>query len=110
MDYVGLGRRIKSARRAQSLTQERLAETVGISLSFLGHIERGSRKASLDTLVKLANTLGESLDDLLKDSLNAKPKESAKAPIEALDDQVENVDILNELSHYVGSIKDGWND
>lgn len=80
MDYIGLGRRIKTARREQNITQEELSARVGISLSFLGHIERGSRKASMETLVKLANTLGESLDHLMRDSLHINEEEEPPMP------------------------------
>ena len=69
MDYKDLGNRVRTVRRQQSLTQEQLAEKVGISASFLGHIERGTRKASLDTLVKLCNALKVSPRVLLQDSL-----------------------------------------
>lgn len=51
------------------MTQDQLSEKAGISLSFLGHIERGSRKSSLETLVSLANALEVSADYLLQDSL-----------------------------------------
>ena len=64
MDYESLGMRIRRARKAAGMTQADLAEKLGISTSFLGHIERGTRKASLDTLVKMANELGVSLDSL----------------------------------------------
>lgn len=57
MDYIDLGRRVKELRRKQSLTQEALAEKLDISTSFLGHIERGTRIASLETLVKLCIAL-----------------------------------------------------
>lgn len=50
VDYVALGQRIRSHRCALHLTQEELAERVGISASFLGHIERGSRVLSVETL------------------------------------------------------------
>lgn len=69
MLYADLGRRIKQQRLLAKLTQDQLAERAGISLSFLGHIERGTRKASLDTLVKLANALKVSPSLLLQDSL-----------------------------------------
>lgn len=46
MDYRLLGARVQRARRINGLTQERLAEMAGISLSFMGHIERGTRKAA----------------------------------------------------------------
>ena len=55
---------------ALQITQEKLSERAGISLSFLGHIERGTRKASLDTVVKLCNALKVSPSILLQDSLD----------------------------------------
>ena len=69
MPYQDLGRRVKQQRILAQMTQEKLAEKAGISLSFLGHIERGTRKASLDTLVKLCNALKVSPRVLLQDSL-----------------------------------------
>lgn len=65
MDYRLLGARVQRARRINGLTQGRLAEMAGISLSFMGHIERGTRKASVETLVALARALGVSTDALL---------------------------------------------
>ena len=69
MDYKELGIQIRAQRKHFRLTQEELAEQAGISLSFLGHIERGSRKASIETLVSLANALNISTDTLLQGSL-----------------------------------------
>lgn len=69
MDYVKLGIRIRNYRKKLHYTQEQLAEAAGISLSFLGHIERGSRKASLETIVNLCNALNVSPELLLQDSL-----------------------------------------
>lgn len=70
MLYQGLGKRIRQQRQLAQMTQEKLAEAAGISLSFLGHIERGTRKASLDTLVKICNVLKVSPQLLLQDSLD----------------------------------------
>ncbi len=64
MDYAAMGQRIKQARKARHLTQEQLAEVCGLSASFLGHIERGTRKASLETLYALCETLQVSADYL----------------------------------------------
>ena len=47
------------------MTQEGLAERVEISASFMGHIERGSRKMSVDTLCRIAHALDCSADNLL---------------------------------------------
>lgn len=70
MDYGKLGYRIHYYRKQQHLTQEQLAEFAGISLSFLGHVERGTRKASLETIVAICNALTVSPQSLLQDSLS----------------------------------------
>lgn len=69
IDYVALGHRIKEARKAKNVTQEVLAGACSVSTSHIGHIERGSRTPSLDTLFKIAATLNVSMDSLLFDSV-----------------------------------------
>lgn len=71
MDYKDLGARVRIARRSAGLTQEELSEKVGISASFLGHIERGTRVASLETLIGLCNTLNVTPEYLLSASLHS---------------------------------------
>ena len=71
IDYTALGHRIKEARKAKNVTQEALASACSVSTSHLGHIERGSRTPSLDTLFKIAVTLDVSMDSLLFDSIGA---------------------------------------
>lgn len=70
MDYEALGKRIRSQRKLLGMTQEELSEKVGVSCSFIGLIERGSRKLSLETLVNISEALNISCDALLQDSLN----------------------------------------
>ena len=50
MDYKAMGKRIRRARRRQDITQEQLAELADVSTSFIGHIERGTRVPSVQTL------------------------------------------------------------
>ena len=70
VDYVKLGERIRKQRILNQLTQEQLAESAGISTSFVGHIERGEKKASIETIVALCNALEVSPAVLLQDSLS----------------------------------------
>ena len=65
MDYERIGKNIRVLRKRKQYTQASLAEKTGISTSFLGHVERGSRVASLETLASLAEALGVSLDVLV---------------------------------------------
>ena len=65
INYVNLEQKIKSTRKERGYTQEKLAEICDISTGFLGHIERGTRKLSLDTLFCIATVLNVSIDYLL---------------------------------------------
>lgn len=56
-DYVIIGSRVRRRRKELGLTQEQLAEMAAISTPFLGHIERGTRKCSVETLVHIAEAL-----------------------------------------------------
>ncbi|PKM79858.1 MAG: XRE family transcriptional regulator [Firmicutes bacterium HGW-Firmicutes-14] len=74
MNYKKLGERIRNERLSLEITQEVLAEKAGISVSFLGQVERGERKPSLETVVNIANSLGVTVDFLLADSYRVVPK------------------------------------
>ena len=67
MDQVAIGARIKAARERVHLTQEQLAEIIDISPTHMSVIERGVKTPKLDTLVRIANALGDSTDALIQD-------------------------------------------
>lgn len=69
IDYTEIGYKIRQARLAHSYSQEQLAEICGISTAFLGHIERGTRAMSLETLISLSVNLDMSIDYLLLDEI-----------------------------------------
>ena len=70
VDYEKLGVRVRQQRELNNLTQSQLARKVGVTGSFIGHIERGEKKASVDTVVALCNALEVSPTILLQDSLS----------------------------------------
>mgnify|MGYP001625929045 FL=1 len=67
MDYYKLGQRIRKYRRAQKLSQEHLAEAVGMSVTHMSHIETGNTKLSLAVFVSIAEALQVQTDELLYD-------------------------------------------
>ncbi|MFL0250131.1 helix-turn-helix domain-containing protein [Clostridium neuense] len=69
MNYTALGKRIREERLKLNLTQEQLAESIDVSNSYIGLIERGERSVTLETLVKIAKRLGVTVDYLLKESI-----------------------------------------
>lgn len=62
--YQNFGNIVRMKRRQLALTQK-LAELTDMSLSFLGHIERGSRKCSIKTMQKLCKILNIDGNDAL---------------------------------------------
>ena len=64
INYSEIGNKIKQKRRELGYSQEELAEICGISASYIGHIERGSKKMSIPIAVSIAHALQLSLDYL----------------------------------------------
>ena len=64
-----LGERIYEIRKKRKLTQSELAEMVGISNTYLSHIENGSKNMSMDTFIDIVNALGVTADELLIDNI-----------------------------------------
>lgn len=65
LDYGKMGMRIRQVRKAKGWSQSELAEKCGISMSFLGHIERGTRIMSMETFVNICRALEAGADELL---------------------------------------------
>ena len=57
MKYFDIGQRIRRYRKACGLSQEALAQKVGISVTHMSHIETGNTKLSLPVLAKIAEEL-----------------------------------------------------
>lgn len=65
MDYYAIGQRIRKFRKANRLSQEQLAEKVGISVTHMSHIETGNTKLSLEVFAEIARALDARSDELL---------------------------------------------
>lgn len=61
-----MGLRIKIRRKKLFLTQETIAEQLGISVKHFSEVERGIAGLSIENLVNLSNILGLSLDYIVK--------------------------------------------
>lgn len=79
VDYKALGEQISMARKASGMTREMLADSAEVSLSFLDDIERGERKVSLETTVRIFAVLKLSLDAaLLPNGISAQELSAGK--------------------------------
>lgn len=70
MDLKALGQNLRKCRKEQKLSQEKLAEAVGLSANYIGLIERGEKQPALDTLVNILNALDASADAILAGDIN----------------------------------------
>jgi len=52
------GKRLQQCRVASKLTQEELAERVGLTIESISNMERGIHGPSFDSLEKISNALG----------------------------------------------------
>lgn len=68
INFLKLGERIKAYRIKQGLTQERLAEKVGVNETYISRVETGSAKPSLKLLFNLSVALETTMDNLIIDS------------------------------------------
>ena len=61
-----LGRRIKELRKKRAMSQDQLAERIGVDPKHLSRIETGNGYPSLDTLENLAGALNMNLRDFFE--------------------------------------------
>ena len=61
-----LGERIRTIRKTQGLSQERLAERSNLHPVFISNLENGLRRASICTYNSVAEALGVTLSELVE--------------------------------------------
>ena len=65
VDYTEVGNRIRIQRQYFDMSREKLAELLDLSPYFVGQVERGERKMSISTLIKVSQRLHISIDYLI---------------------------------------------
>ncbi len=96
---VNVGKRIKYFRKKLNLSQEKLALEAGINPAFLGHLERGLKSPTVDTLAKVSGALGITLSELLffeeEENLNVMAVRKASEVLNSL--PPEKAEALSEI-------------
>nr|WP_122012527.1 helix-turn-helix transcriptional regulator [Maliibacterium massiliense] len=62
---VEIGRRVREARQADKMTQEKLAERAELSIQFIAEIEAGKKSMTTSSLYKVARALHVPADYLV---------------------------------------------
>ena len=96
--FKDLGARIAGARKAQNLTQQQLADLLGIAQQTLAHYESGDRCFPASVLPKLAEKLGLTVDELL--GQDGRPK-AKRGPAPKLQRQFERISQLPRATQQV---------
>lgn len=92
-DPKEFGKRMKEARNRKGLTQERLAEMLGVDRLHVNRLEKGAKACSIDLLIDISQLLDVSTDYLLKGT----PVISSNARVRMLSALTELTAIINEL-------------
>lgn len=71
INYKAIGSRIKAERKKQGISQEKLSQKADLTTSHISHIETANTKLSLPALLKIANALHVTADQLLYDNISA---------------------------------------
>jgi transcriptional regulator with XRE-family HTH domain len=61
------GRRVRAQRLKRGWSQERLAQEVGLHMTYVSSVERGERNVTLLSIVRLAQALGVNAGLLVRD-------------------------------------------
>jgi len=106
---VAIGQRIKELRMKAGISQQKLAEMLGVSRPTITQIESGERKVSSDELIKLAEIFNVSIDHLI--GLKGEPEvvlqEQEKKPGRSIEPDMrinvpqKNLDKFREILLYI---------
>lgn len=112
-DYTAIGTRLKEARNSKGITQQQLADIMGVSVSYVKNTERGG-KPSIEYLLVVANECQVSTDWLLigVQSIPAEQgtSQATTQKIEAIfdPDLKDMMDVLKSLMENGDSDLRGW--
>jgi transcriptional regulator with XRE-family HTH domain len=65
--YRIVGNAVRAQRKRARLSQEQLAEKADLTRNYIGEIERGEKKVTLDTLARVAKALKIRVAELTRD-------------------------------------------
>ena len=71
VDYRAIGTRIQQKRKEKKLTQEQLAEKLGVSVGYVSQMERGIVKINLDRLAEIGTLLETELPYFITGTVSA---------------------------------------
>lgn len=83
MEYELIGKRVKKARREKGITQEKFAEELGVSVSFISQVETGEKKFNLARISEVSKILERPISYFV-DGYEGKSEDDLKEIIDLL--------------------------
>ena len=92
--YQALGQRIAAFRKDQDLTQQQLAEILGISQQTMAHYEGGRLRVAVVMLAPPGKALAVSIKELVGETPTAQKGKNKRGPMPVLQRQIEQISQL----------------
>ncbi|OBR66718.1 hypothetical protein A7K91_00090 [Paenibacillus oryzae] len=73
-----LGERLRTYRRRKNMTQEELAHRASFSTSFISDVERAEKSPTIESLVRITDALGITLEELFANTQAGKKTKEAE--------------------------------
>lgn len=89
--YRALGQRIAQFRKARGLTQQQLADALGIARQTVAHYEGGRLRIAVGLLPTLTEALQITVGDLLEKAAKTTTNKRKRGPTSALERQIEKI-------------------
>lgn len=99
----GMGERIYNCRKLLKLTQEELAEKMGVSTQMISNLELGKKAIRPENLIKLCQVLNVSADYILTGASSKGDSENFLIKFASLTSK--ELRLLNDLIDYMNSKK-----
>ncbi len=91
---IQIGERIRHSREAAGYTQERFADSVGVTVQYISDLERGVVGTSIPTLIKICDILKISSDYILMGKTDTRDISDIIKRLQHLDDK--QIDIIEK--------------
>lgn len=100
--YPLIGRNIRKLRQRHGITQEQLAELIGVEQKQISQIESGKARTRLPTYLLIANVFHVSIDDFLADALHIDEATTAVSILQREGERRLLGDVVRAVIHYLG--------
>ncbi len=88
---IKIGANIQQIRKSNGYTQEKLAESIEVSVRYISDIEQDRAKPSYEVLIRICNLFQVTLDQIFSEYLTAKENKSLEYSLAGYD-QLTNED------------------